>query len=82
MTLKRFIAGAVCPQCQLIDKIVVYQEADSAYCQCVRCGYQQQQPTVSAAAPAVEVEARAARESEHRGDQSGQPGPNNDDFHG
>jgi uncharacterized metal-binding protein (TIGR02443 family) len=55
MTLKRFIAGAVCPQCQLQDKIVVYQAADTAYCECVRCGYRQQQPTSAATPPAADV---------------------------
>lgn len=58
MTLKRFIAGAVCPQCQLHDKIVVYQKVDTAYCECVRCGYVQQQPagtTVPAADLKVET---------------------------
>lgn len=40
---KRFIAGAICPQCQLIDKIVVYQLDNIEYCECIRCGHSQQQ---------------------------------------
>ena len=40
---KRFIAGATCPECQLVDKIVVYQQEGTEFCECVRCGYQQQQ---------------------------------------
>ena len=40
---KRFIAGATCPQCLLVDKIVVYQIEGTEYCECVRCGHQQQQ---------------------------------------
>lgn len=60
MTPKRFIAGAVCPQCQLTDKIVVYQEADTAYCECVRCGYLQQQP-VTATVPPTVAEAQAPK---------------------
>ncbi len=40
---KRFIAGATCPKCQLIDKIVVYQKDSIEYCECVRCGHTQQQ---------------------------------------
>ena len=40
---KRFIAGAVCPQCGLMDKIVVYAKENTEFCECVRCGYQQQQ---------------------------------------
>jgi uncharacterized metal-binding protein (TIGR02443 family) len=70
MTLKRFIAGAVCPQCQLADKIVVYQEADTAYCECVRCGYLQQQPVAATAPPAMPEEqaskpAKAPAPQEH-----------------
>jgi len=44
-SVKRFIAGAICPQCQQLDKLVVYREADIEICACVRCGYQQQQET-------------------------------------
>jgi uncharacterized metal-binding protein (TIGR02443 family) len=40
---KRFIAGAVCPKCQLIDKLIVYRENDAEFCECVRCGHKQQQ---------------------------------------
>ena len=40
---KRFIAGATCPKCQLLDKIVVYQIDGTEYCECVRCFHQQQQ---------------------------------------
>ncbi|MCD6047530.1 MAG: DNA-binding protein [Gammaproteobacteria bacterium] len=43
MTTKRFIAGAVCPKCQLIDKIVVYGESGAEVCECVRCGHKQYQ---------------------------------------
>lgn len=43
MISKRFIAGAVCPQCQLQDKLAVYRVEDIEYCECVRCGFKQQQ---------------------------------------
>lgn len=36
---KRFIAGAVCPQCKERDKTVVYQQADDEVSECVKCGY-------------------------------------------
>lgn len=42
-SVKRFIAGAVCPKCQLVDKLVVYSKDEQEICECVRCGYQQQQ---------------------------------------
>lgn len=36
---KRFIAGAVCPKCSAMDRIVVYQEDDIEYRECVECGF-------------------------------------------
>ncbi len=45
--IKRFIAGAICPQCQCLDKIVVYTTNDVKNAECVSCGFQQQDPTAS-----------------------------------
>lgn len=39
---KRFIAGAVCPKCEKIDKI--YVEDNSQVAKCAACGYELQQP--------------------------------------
>jgi len=36
---KRFIAGARCPKCEEIDKIVVYRQDDQDIRECVNCGY-------------------------------------------
>lgn len=36
---KRFIAGAVCPRCSEMDKIVNYREGDRNYRECVACGF-------------------------------------------
>ncbi len=44
---KRFIAGATCPQCQLIDKIFIYRVENIEFCECNRCGYKQQQEAVA-----------------------------------
>ena len=38
---KRFIAGAVCPQCQELDRIVVFQENNDEFRECVSCGYKE-----------------------------------------
>lgn len=39
--VKRFIAGAVCPRCAEMDKLVMYvNENDQSVRECVRCGYQ------------------------------------------
>jgi len=38
--LRRFIAGAVCPRCAQMDKIVMYDTADHQRVrECVSCGY-------------------------------------------
>ncbi|GAA6151447.1 YheV family putative zinc ribbon protein [Pseudoteredinibacter isoporae] len=37
---KRFIAGAVCPKCSKMDKIVMYKEDGHDWRACVSCGYQ------------------------------------------
>lgn len=38
---KRFIAGAVCPRCSEMDKLVMFLDADQQQVrECVRCGYQ------------------------------------------
>jgi len=40
MTLKkRFIAGAICPACNALDKIVNYRDEDKSYRECVACGF-------------------------------------------
>lgn len=39
MTQKRFIAGAVCPKCAAMDKIVMYQEQGRTLRECVKCGF-------------------------------------------
>ena len=37
--VKRFIAGASCPQCQLLDKIRCWREEGLYKSECVNCGY-------------------------------------------
>ncbi len=36
---KRFIAGAVCPRCGAIDKLVMYKEDGKEFRECVSCGF-------------------------------------------
>lgn len=36
---KRFIAGAVCPRCGEMDKIVMYQKEGRDYRECVSCEF-------------------------------------------
>ncbi|HSC76806.1 MAG TPA: YheV family putative zinc ribbon protein [Pseudomonadales bacterium] len=39
-TPKRFVAGAKCPQCQMVDKVVMFRKDGIQYQACVSCGYQ------------------------------------------
>ena len=36
---RRFVAGAACPKCSSMDKIVVYAEDGKDYRECVACDY-------------------------------------------
>jgi uncharacterized metal-binding protein (TIGR02443 family) len=36
---RRFVAGAVCPRCSEMDKLVVYTEDGKDFRECVACGY-------------------------------------------
>lgn len=36
---KRFIAGAVCPRCGEMDKLVTYKEDEKEFRECVSCGF-------------------------------------------
>lgn len=36
---KRFIAGAVCPKCSELDKLVMFKEEEKQYRECVSCGF-------------------------------------------
>jgi len=37
--VKRFIAGAVCPKCALMDKLVMYRTEDGEFRECVSCDF-------------------------------------------
>ncbi len=40
MTIKkRFIAGAVCPRCGEMDKIVMFDQADKSVRECIACDF-------------------------------------------
>ncbi len=36
---RRFVAGAKCPQCQAMDKVVIYRQDGVQHRECVSCGY-------------------------------------------
>lgn len=37
--VKRFIAGAVCPKCALMDKLMMYRTKEGEFRECVSCGF-------------------------------------------
>lgn len=39
ITMKRFIAGAVCPACSEMDTLKMWSEEDVPHRECVACGY-------------------------------------------
>ncbi|ETI60799.1 YheV family putative zinc ribbon protein [Marinomonas profundimaris] len=53
MTVKRFIAGAVCPRCSEMDKIRAWRDddAEQQFRECISCGYEDVQSTVVQAQP-------------------------------
>ena len=38
-TTRRFLAGAICPRCEAVDRIQVYAEGDRDFRECVACGF-------------------------------------------
>lgn len=38
MIRRRFIAGATCPECGTLDKIVRVEDGDTLWMECVACG--------------------------------------------
>ncbi len=40
---KRFIAGAVCPKCAEMDRLVSYTNDDGTFKECVACGFMEKQ---------------------------------------
>ena len=46
MTIKRrFIAGAKCPKCQAMDRVVMRTSGDDEWIECIDCGYSENRPT-------------------------------------
>lgn len=54
---KRFIAGAICPKCGVMDRIVVYREHQKDLRECVSCGFRDElrlQPSPAALSTRVQ----------------------------
>lgn len=66
MKTRRFIAGAVCPRCSAMDKIVVDGVTDQR--ECVACGFSEARPNGPATEQATELATRVSRASARRVD--------------
>lgn len=42
---RRFIAGAKCPKCEAMDRVVMLTTNDAEWIECVDCGYSENRPT-------------------------------------
>jgi uncharacterized protein len=62
---RRFVAGAVCPRCSEMDKLVVYSEDGKDYRECVACGYKDEMHFKSVAR---ELETRVNQTEEDKRD--------------
>lgn len=60
-SVKRFIAGAVCPECRQMDKLVMYREGGRTYRECVKCGFLEE---MLVAARSQEVTTRLSQEKQ------------------
>ncbi len=62
--VKRFIAGAVCPRCAAMDRILSYSDEGRQFRECVSCGFKDELRLQS---PPRELETRVSRGA-RRGD--------------
>lgn len=71
---RRFIAGAVCPRCALMDKIVVDLDTDQR--ECVACGFSEARPgdrVQTAATPVQDIPTRVSRPAARRVETPAEP---------
>jgi uncharacterized metal-binding protein (TIGR02443 family) len=55
----RFIAGAICPQCKAMDRLVVDMTTDAR--SCVECGFSEKRPQEVTVEPVTRVTRGSAR---------------------
>ncbi len=55
----RFIAGAICPSCKAMDRLVVDMETDER--SCIECGFKENRPQQVAKEPTTRVTRGSAR---------------------
>ncbi len=72
-TRRRFIAGAVCPNCSRVDRMVVDLDTDRR--ECVACGFSEARPTAASSPGAVagELPTRVTRPAARRVETPAEP---------
>ena len=68
---RRFIAGAVCPNCGRQDKIVVDLDADER--QCIACGFREARPAARNTTSPAELQTRVNRAQSRRVETPAEP---------
>lgn len=58
--MRRFIAGAICPDCRSVDRIVVETTDAGRQRRCVQCGFAEPQADQQAPEPATRFTSRAS----------------------
>lgn len=58
---KRFIAGAVCPECRALDRIVIEVKVELTVQRCVECGFEAEHQDSVAGVPRGRPERRTPR---------------------
>jgi len=61
--MRRFIAGAICPECRAADRIVVEEDESGRRRRCVSCGYADLLPEGPATEPATRLSRRRRAEA-------------------
>lgn len=61
---RRFIAGAVCPRCSKMDKIVIELESDAR--RCISCGFSEERPAAESKVGTAEMATRVNRAAARR----------------
>ncbi|MFU8813753.1 MAG: YheV family putative zinc ribbon protein [Pseudomonadales bacterium] len=58
MRLRRFIAGAICPQCRAMDRLFIERDQGVPRRRCVACGYADELPDAAPLEPATRITRR------------------------
>ncbi|SFU54218.1 YheV family putative zinc ribbon protein [Halomonas korlensis] len=67
-TVKRFIAGVICPRCAEMDRIRAWEQNGIRYRECVSCDFFEQLPIEEQDAPELETRVSQARQDQQSSD--------------